>query len=385
MFPLSGLVVLDFSQFLAGPSAALRLADLGARVIKVERPLTGDGSRQLSLSNQMVEENSLLFHTINRSKESFTANLKDAADLEKVKKLIAQADVLIENFRPGVMDKIGLGYELSKTLNPRLVYASVTGYGNSGPWVKKPGQDLLIQSMSGLAWLNGDHDQPPTPFALSVADSLAGAHLVEGILACLIRRGKTQQGGRVEVSLMESLLSMQFEVLTTWLNDGHQPPRRCAKNNAHAWLGAPYGIYQTADGYIALAMGSVIELATIFASDELATYTDPTTWFSQRDEIKALIAAILLRHSTQHWIQRLEQHRYWCAEVYDWKTLYASEGFKALDMTQTITLGSGKKITLLRCPLRINGQRSAVLHPAPRLGIDTARITADFNLGEAEL
>ncbi|AHF78753.1 L-carnitine dehydratase/bile acid-inducible protein F [Sodalis praecaptivus] len=380
MLPLAGLMVLDFSQYLAGPSAALRLADMGARVIKVERPEGGDGSRRLSLRNQWVGEDSLLFHTINRGKESFTADLKDPQALALVKTLIAQADVVIENFRPGVMDKIGLGFDAVKTLNPRLVYASVTGYGTRGPWAKKAGQDLLIQAMSGLTWLNGDRDQPPTPFALSVADSLAGAHLVEGILACLIRRGKTQQGGRVEISLMESLLSLQFEVLTTWLNDGHQPPRRCAKNNAHAWLSAPYGIYQTADGYLALAMGSLADLAAVFGSDKLAAYRDPTSGFRCRDAIKAIIAECLMQNSTGHWLTLLWQRGFWAAEVYDWKTLYASEGFRALEMTQCVHLPQGKDITLLRSPLRFNGVRPEIGRPAPRLGADTARISAHMQL-----
>ncbi|BAE73447.1 conserved hypothetical protein [Sodalis glossinidius str. 'morsitans'] len=308
MLPLAGLMVLDFSQYLAGPSAALRLADMGARVIKVERLGRGDGSRRLNLRNQWVDDDSVLFHTINRGKESFMADLKDSRALVRVKQLIAQADVLIENFRPGVMDNIGLGYDAVKMLNSRLVYASVTGYGTRGRWAKKAG--LLIQAMSGLTWLNGDFDQPPTPFTLSVADSLAGAHLVEGILACLFRRGRTQQGGRVDISLMESLLGMQFEVLTTWLNDGHQPPRRCAKNNAHAWLSAPYGIYQTADGYIALAMGSVTDLARIFASDRLAAYHDPTSWFRCRDDIKAIIANCTRQRSTAHWLTLRQQQGY---------------------------------------------------------------------------
>ncbi|QKJ87708.1 CoA transferase [Paramixta manurensis] len=382
MQPLSGLIVLDFSQFLAGPSAALRLADMGARVIKIERPGSGDACRQLSLRNQMVGGDSLLFHTINRGKQSFTANLKDPHDLAEVKKLIAQADVLIENFRPGVMEKMGLDFSTVSALNPRLVYASVTGYGTRGPWAKKPGQDLLIQAMSGLAWLNGNADQPPTPFALSVADSLAGAHLVEGILACLLRRGKTQRGGRVEISLMESLLSMQFEVLTTWLNDGHQPPRRCAKNNAHAWLSAPYGIYQTQDGYLALAMGSISQLADIFASERLAAWPDPNSWFHDRDAIKAVIADILINQPTSHWLRLLEQHGYWCADVYDWQTLTASEGFQALAMTQCVPLGADREITLLKSPLRFNGVRPAITHCAPGLGADTSQIRADFHLEE---
>lgn len=382
MKPLSGLVVLDFSQFLAGPSAALRLADMGARVIKVERPKGGDGSRGLSLRNQKVGNDSLLFHTINRNKESYAADLKDPVALAEVKKLITHADVLIENFRPGVMDKLGLGYETIQKLNPRLIYASVTGYGVTGPWVNKPGQDLLIQSMSGLTWLNGDRDQPPVPFALSVADSMAGAHLVEGILACLVRRGKTRQGGRVEISLMESLLSMQFEVLTTWLNDGHQPPRRCEKNNAHAWLGAPYGIYETADGYIALAMGSVSQLASILSCSALEEFADPSTWFSQRDKIKAIIAAHLLTMPTAFWLERLEEQRFWCAPVNNWEELYASEGFQILNMTQSLATEHGRDITLMKCPLRFNGQRNNAIFAAPQLGSDTARINAEYHIEE---
>ncbi|MEF3110760.1 CaiB/BaiF CoA-transferase family protein [Raoultella sp. WB_B2P2-3] len=384
MLPLTGLVVLDFSQFLAGPSAALRLADMGARVIKVERPRGGDASRNLSLNNQWINNDSLLFHTINRGKESYTADLKDSRELAQVKRLIAQADILIENFRPGVMDKIGLGYEEVKQLNPRLVYASVTGYGTEGPWVKKPGQDLLVQAMSGLTWLNGNKDQPPTPFALSVADSLAGAHLVQGVLACLIRRGKTRSGGRVEVSLMESLLSMQFEVLTTWLNDGHRAPCRSADNNAHAYLAAPYGIYATQKGYIALAMGSVVKLGDILRSSALSEYSEPDEWFSRRDEIKRVIAGILASETAAFWLERLEGAGYWCAEVSDWSTLTASEGFRALDMTHDVQLDDGKTIVMLKSPLIFNGARTSSSRPAPALGTHTAQIQADFHLLEAD-
>ncbi|MEX1118914.1 MAG: CaiB/BaiF CoA-transferase family protein, partial [Terrimicrobiaceae bacterium] len=223
MKPLDGLLVLDFSQFLAGPAAAMRLADLGARVIKVERPQGGDICRQLYITNLGVEGDSTLFHSINRNKEGFAADLKNPDDLEAVRKLLARADVLIENFRPGVMAKLGLDYESVQKINPRLVYGTVTGYGTEGPWKTKPGQDLLAQSMSGLCWLSGNADDPPTPMGIAVADLTASAHLVQGILACLVRRGLTGQGGRVEVSLMESVLDLKFEVLTTHLNDGGQP------------------------------------------------------------------------------------------------------------------------------------------------------------------
>ena len=214
MKPLENMIVLDFSQYLAGPSAALRLADMGARVIKIERPGSGDGSRQMKLHNLDSMGDSGLFQTINRNKQSFCADLKSPEDMNMVKKLIRRSDVMIENFRPGVMKKIGLDYETVKSINPRMVYGTVTGYGATGPWNKKPGQDLLVQSISGLAWLNGDDGQPPMPFALSLADSYTGIHLAEGIMACLFRRFSTGLGGLVEVSLLESILDMQFEVIT---------------------------------------------------------------------------------------------------------------------------------------------------------------------------
>src|ERR1035441_2298771 len=189
MKPLEGLLVLDFSQFLAGPAAALRLADLGARVVKIERPKVGDLGRQLYISGLELDGDSTLFHSINRNKQSFAADLKNPAELAAVKKLIQRADVLIQNFRPGVMEKIGLHYNAVKELNTALVYGLITGYGKHGPWSQKPGQDLLVQSMSGLVWLSGVANDPPTPMGLSVADMYAGAHLVQGILACLVRRG----------------------------------------------------------------------------------------------------------------------------------------------------------------------------------------------------
>ena len=249
MKPLAGLLVLDLSQFLAGPAASLRLADLGARVVKVERPDGGDLCRQLYISNLELDGDSTLFHSINRNKESFAVDLKNPKERERFWLLLQRADVMIHNFRPGVIEKLGLDYATVSARNPRLVYGEVSGYGKAGPWRNKPGQDLLVQSLSGLPWLNGDADQPPVPFGLAVADLYAGAHLAQGILACLVRRGTTGRGGRVEISLLESVLDFQFEVLTTYLNDGGKLPQRSAINNAHAYLGAPYGIYTTKDGY----------------------------------------------------------------------------------------------------------------------------------------
>lgn len=365
---LEGLLVLDFSQFLSGPSAALRLADLGAHVIKIERPDGGDLCRRLYISNLELDGDSTLFHSINRNKESVSANLKDPADLAFVQKLIARADVMIQNFRPGVMDKIGLHYEAVKQWNPRIVYGEITGYGKSGPWAAKPGQDLLIQSLSGLAWLNGDANQPPVPFGLAIADMFAGAHLVQGILACLVRRSITGEGGLVEVSLFESILDFQFEVVTTHLNDGGKAPERSGVNNAHAYLGAPYGIYATSDGFIALAMGSVVELGSLLRCEALVRYADPKTWFTSRDEIKAILRDHLVSGSTSHWLSLLEPADYWCSDVLTWSELLKHEAFHALQMTQTVARGNGTELYTTRCPIRID--RELLLSPkgSPKIG-----------------
>jgi crotonobetainyl-CoA:carnitine CoA-transferase CaiB-like acyl-CoA transferase len=380
MKPLENLVVLDFSQFLAGPAAAMRLADLGARVIKIERPGTGDICRQLYISNLGVEGDSTLFHSINRNKQGYAADLKNPADLDKVLRLIARADVLIENFRPGVMEKLGLDYGSVEALNPRLVYGTVTGYGTKGPWVGKPGQDLLAQSMSGLAWLSGDHEEGPVPMGLAVADLAASAHLVQGILACLVRRGVTGAGGRVEVSLLESILDLQFEVITTHLNDGYCEPRRSSVRNAHAYLGAPYGIYATADGHLALAMGSIPVLGELLECPALLAYQERQSWFDRRDEIKGILRDHLSTRDTAHWLAILEPADIWCADVMSWSRLRQTEGYQALDMEQEIRCPAGTPLQTLRCPIRIDGGVYKSPVGAPAIGQHTSGIDAEFML-----
>jgi CoA:oxalate CoA-transferase len=380
MLPLDGLTVLDFSQFLAGPSCALRLADLGARVIKIERPNGGDLCRQLYISNLELDGDSTLFHSINRNKQSFAADLKNLDDMARVRQLIARADVLIQNFRPGIMERLGLGYDAVRELNERVVYATVTGYGPSGPWRDKPGQDLLAQSLSGLAWLSGDAGQGPVPHGLAIADILAGAHLAQGILACLVRRGVSGRGGLVEVSLLESVLDYQFEVLTTHLNDGGRLPQRSQVNNAHAYLAAPYGIYQTADGYLALAMTPVPRLGELIGCAPLLEYADSKRWFTERDTIKALLAEHLRRETTARWLSILEPADIWCADVFTWPRLMQHEGFKLLQMTQRVSRSNGAALVTTRCPIRIDGSILTSPVGAPKIGEHNVEIGDEFQL-----
>jgi len=379
--PLSGLVVVDMSQFLSGPYCSLRLMDLGARVIKIERPDGGDLSRRLYLSDTEIGGDSTIFHAINRAKESLAIDLKNEADLKALRTLLLKADVLIQNFRPGVIERLGLHYDAVKEINPRIVYASISGYGEEGPWVKRPGQDLLAQSRSGVMWLNGDEDQGPVPFGLAIGDMLAGAAACQGILAALVRRGINGKGAHVETSLLEALVDFQFEVLTTHLNDGKRLPKRSNFRSAHAYLAAPYGVYAAADGYLAIAMTPIPKLADLLEMPELDPYRDdPSSWFQQRDLIKELIARRIATKTIEEWLAILEPADIWCAKVLNWNELMESDGFKSLDMLQTVTREDNVSILTTRSPLRVDGARPVFHRAAPRIGEHSAAIREEFGL-----
>jgi len=380
MKPLEGLLVLEFAQFMAAPTAGLRLADLGARVIKIERPVKGEAGRQIAIRNLFVDGSSLVFHGINRNKESYAADLKDPADLERLKKLIAKADVITHNFRPGVMEKIGLDYESVKAINPRVIYGVVTGYGTKGPWALRPGQDLLLQSLSGLAYLSGTSNDGPIPFGLATVDMICGAHFVQGILAALIKRAKTNGSVLVEVSLLESVLDLQFEFITTYLNNGGILPQRSSvQGNGHAYLSAPYGIYQTKDAYLSIAMGDLQKIGKALGCD-LSAYPEKASWFDNRDEIMLLLGDRIKNKTTAEWIEKLEAEGIWCSEVLNYAEVLQHEGYLAQGMKQELTLPDGSSLSTTRCPIRINGERFYSDVAAPKPGAQTEAINQQYNL-----
>lgn len=378
MNALDDILVIDFSQFLSGPSASLRMADLGARVIKIERPDTGDICRHLYTSNVIMNGESSVFHAINRNKESFAADLKNEQDKKAVFELLKSADVVIHNFRPGVMQRLGFDYEQVKAVNETVVYGEISGYGTEGPWKNKPGQDLLVQSLSGLTWLSGNAGNGPVPMGLSLVDMLAGAHLVQGLLACLVRRGISSEGALVQVSMLEAVMDLQFEVLTTFYNDGGSLPERTETNNAHAYLGAPYGIYQTKNGYIALAMGVIPVLGKLMKCAELLEYEDISLAFTKRDEIKEILAKHLLTRNTEQWLAVLEPADIWCADVLTWDRLMQHDGFKTLDMVQEVEMTDGYTYKTTRCPIRIDGELLTSTKGSPKLGQDNESIATEF-------
>lgn len=376
---LDGILVLDMAQFLAGPFAALRLGDLGARVIKIERPDGGDLCRRLYLTDTEIGGDSTLFHAINRGKESFAADLKNADDIKAVRKLISRADIVIQNFRPGVIERLGLDYESVSAFNPGIIYGSITGYGGDGPWRDLPGQDLLAQARSGVMWLNGDASQGPVPFGLAVGDLLAGNALVQGLLAALVRKGRTGVGAHIETSLLEALIDFQFEVLTTHLNDGGRLPARSEFRNAHAYLSAPYGVYQCLDGWLALAMTPLDRLGGLIGLKSISA-TTATDAFSNRDGIKQEIAIHLRKKPVHYWLSIMQPADIWCAEVLDWPSLLSHEAFKRLDMIQTLTRADSVTVDTTASPIRVNGKRPIALNAAPTIGQQSGLLRMEFNL-----
>ncbi|MGA9638195.1 CaiB/BaiF CoA transferase family protein, partial [Flavobacterium sp.] len=371
MKPLQDILIVDMSQFLSAPSATLRLADLGARVIKVERPETGDICRHLYVSNVILNGESSTFRAINRNKESFQADLKLESDKQQVLKLIAKADVFVHNFRPGVIERLGFDYETIKKINPSIVYGDISGYTAEGPWKGKPGQDLLVQSLSGLTWLNGKNSDGPIPVGLSIVDILTGAHLAQGILAALIKRAKTGLGSKISISMLETIIDFQFESITTFYHVGGQPTVRPESNSAHAYLGAPYGIYQTQSGYMSLAMGAIPFIGELIGCEALLNYPEKASWFTERDEIKKILANHLFTNTSEHWLSILEPADIWCAKVMDWEELFAHDGFKALDMLQKVRMGDGFEYETTRCPIKIDGEYLTSTLGSPGLGEHT--------------
>ena len=384
--PLQGITILEFSQYLAGPYAGLRLADLGARVIKIERPIGGDSCRQLATKNMFVDGDSLVFHTINRNKESYCADLKNPDDLARVKELIKCADVMTHNFRPGVMEKIGLDHETVKALKPSLIYCEVSGYGKEGPWAKKPGQDLLAQAVSGLTWLTGNAGDGPIPFGMAVGDMLCGTHLTQGILAGLHRRATTGEGAHIEVSLLESLLDLQVETLTSSFKQNNALPERAKAPHAHAYLGAPYGIFATQNSHISIAMGDVSRLSELISLPTLAELGGSSkARHKNRDQINELLASHMTTQTTDFWLDILEAADYWSAKVLNYASMIKQEGYKVLHMEQTVDRPNGQQIKTLRCPIRINGQPLFNRTAAPLLGNATEQINEELHTPSSRL
>ncbi|MGH9398506.1 MAG: CaiB/BaiF CoA transferase family protein, partial [Terriglobia bacterium] len=381
--PLEGVRALDFSQFMAGPVAARYLADYGADVIKVEAPEKGEGSRHASASNFNVAGERIAFLALNRNKRSIALNLKTAEGLEVCRRLVETADVIVENFRPGVMDRLGLGYSAVSSINPRLVYGSITGYGSEGPYRNFPGQDLLVQCMSGLVWLNGRAGDPPMAVGMPIIDAVSGQQLAMGIVVALFKREVTGNGQRVEVSLLNTAIDLQAQEFTTYLNC-HAEPQRSAAGVAHAHFRAPYGIYATKDGYLALAHTPMAKLAGCLGLEELKKYEDPEAAFRSRDEIYRIVAPVFRTRTTGEWLEYLRPQDFWCGPVQTYSQLAEDQQVHLNEMVVEMPY-QGSSLRLPGIPVKLSRTPGSIRCPPPGLGENTEEILSELGLKSEEI
>lgn len=315
---LEGITVLDFSQLLAGPFATMMLADLGANVIKIERAHEGDLYRKLTFFNKKLGTDTPCFMAFNRNKRSLAIDLKNSEAKKVIYDMIKQADVVVSNFRPGVMEKLGYGYEDLKKINPKIIYASNSGYGSTGPYAHRPGQDMLIQGLAGIMNLTGRKNTPPTPLGTAIPDQLGSFHLVYGILAALLYREKTGIGQEIEVDLYRATLALASQEYMTMLNLDVEYSRP-ESGIGHPFSDAPFGVYQCSDGYISLAvMGdSFDKFVEALENPELIKYNDRAIRFDKRDEVFNAIENVTKHKSVDHWIDVLGKADVWAAPVLD--------------------------------------------------------------------
>lgn len=381
---LDGIRVLDFTQMMMGPWATQLLADMGAEVIKVERPGVGEWERGLRAAGRLLGGQSPFFLAMNRNKKSMTLNLKDPRARDIVLKLAASCDLVTENFRPGVLDRLGLGYDDLRKVNPSIVYVSGSGFGSDGPYVRRPGQDLLIQAMSGLAAYGGRGGDPPTPCGSSIVDASTALMLACSALVALLHRERTGEGQKVEVSLFATAVALQCQEITAFLNSEDGFTRSEAGIGA-AWLDAPFGIYQTADGWIALAMMSLAELGEALDLPELAGYDDADRAFTERDTVKRMIEPVLARRPTAEWLDSLGDRGLWCAPVQDFADLENDPQVAQAGLIQTVPHPDGGEVRVVGPPARF-GQTPAVIRTGPpAVGQHTGEVLKGLGYSDDEL
>ena len=310
--PLKGLRVADFSQLVQGPSATQLLGDMGADIVKIE-PRAGEWSRGWSIGDTFIKGESLSYLAFNRAKRSITLDLKAEEGKEIARRIIKSSDVLIENFRPGVMDRLGLGYEALSAKQPELIYCASSGWGQDGPYEARPGQDLLAQSIAGVLMLNGTADDPPVPVGIGLADLTAGLHIVIAVLMALYERSRSGKGQRLDVNLLNSMLHQTTQELTLYLNTLREP-QRSAAGIGHPYVGAPMGVYKTKDGYISIAMmpvGKIGELVGVSGFEG----NDSRNVTANRDDVKRKLEKGFAQKTTSELMDIFMKADIWAAPV----------------------------------------------------------------------
>ncbi|MBU3021488.1 CaiB/BaiF CoA-transferase family protein [Aestuariibacter sp. A3R04] len=382
---LDGIRIIDLTQLLQGPYATQMLGDLGADVIKVERFRSGDLYRSMTFFDEWIEgTESPCFMPWNRNKRSISLNLKCDDGKAVLRKLIQSADVIVENFRPGVMARLGFSYEDVQTIKPDIIYCSASGWGTSGPYVSRPGQDLLVQGVSGAMTTSGRASDGPVAIGTALCDQVSALNAVYGILAALFHRQRTGQGQLVEVNLLSSAIAFQMQDFFTIQNMGRQFERP-QSGIAHPGNGAPFGTYKTLDGYIVIAMGDWHTLVEALEAPHLEKYADSKILFEKRDEIFFEIEEITKTKGTEAWIERLLSFDLWvsrvnqqCAVEHDPQVIH-NETFVDVEHPKA------GRVKVTNVPVKLSKTPGKIDKPAPLLGQHGKEILSEVGYREEEI
>lgn len=379
--PLSGLVVADFTQLAQGPWATQMLGDMGADIIKIE-PEKGDWMRHYAYGNLYPNGESISFVSFNRNKRSIALNLKDPEGIKVAKSIIAKADILVENFRPGVMDRLGLGYDEIKKTNPKLVYCSSSGYGSSGPYLHRAGQDLLAQSIGGGSALNGKKGDMPVVTAVGQADLLTSLFINQAVMAAIYSRSKTGKGQKIEANLLNSVVGFHIQEVTAYLHKGENP-ERSESGIPNPWLGAPYGLYNTSNGYLAIGMNSVQKLARVIGLEKYDSEAYASNnIIESRDEIRFAFDAVFKTKSTEAWLKILLEHDVWCSQVNTFDDMVEDPQIQHNEMIIEIEHPTIGKVKTTGFPVWFSDTPQKIYKPSPLLNEHKDEILKEFGYNE---
>jgi crotonobetainyl-CoA:carnitine CoA-transferase CaiB-like acyl-CoA transferase len=385
MKPLEGIKVLDLTRVLAGPFCTMILADMGAEVIKIEQPGRGDDTREFGPPFQKGE--SAYFLSINRNKKSITLDIKSDNGREIIRRLIQRSDILVENFRPGALKKLGFDYETASTINPRLIYASVSGFGQTGPWSAKPGYDLAIQGLGGIMSLTGDAGAPPYKVGVSQADLTAGLYAVQGIMLALYARERTGRGQLVDVGMFDcqiSLLSFQAGI---YFMTGVSPTR---KGNQHPTI-CPYETFKARDRYLTIAVGNDRlwqKFCALLGLEKLRNHPEYSTnpvRVQHRDRLFPIIQEEIGKRESAYWLTLFEENGIPSGPILSVEEALTQPQTVAREMVTIVNHRTLGKIKQTGIPVKLSDTPGAIENPPPCLGEHTDAILESLGYSAADI
>ncbi|MDW9541900.1 CoA transferase [Sinorhizobium meliloti] len=380
---LSGFRVLDCSIAMAGPFAAQRLGDLGADVIKVE-PATGEWQRHVAAGGAGGNRVNVSFLSLNRNKRSLAVDLKSPEGKEVLLDLVKTADIFLQNYRPGVAKRLGVDYDTLSGINPRLVYVSMSGYGEDGPYIDRPGQDLVLQGMSGAMLSAGREGEAPTAAGQYLVDAITAYNAFEGALAALFHRERTGEGQLVQVNMLDAITTIQMQELSVF-TIGRKPQKRSAEPHAHVYIRAPYGAFATSDGFIIVAFPKLKTLGEVIGEESFMTMDDEVDTWTRRDEIFAKTREKLKTKSSEEWLARLRAADIWCGPVYGYADLVEDAQIKHNGTFVEYDHPTEGRVKTPGFPIKFSKTPSTVNRGAPVVGQHTREILKDAGYDDARI